>query len=183
MSRLRFCLPAIAAAAMALAVPAASQASQPCRGAYAVPNAANAATVRHATLCLLNRERARHGLPRLRQQGSLTRAASTYARLMVAQGFFDHVSPAGSTLAQRIKRTKYLRGVRAWSVGENLAWGAGSAAAPAQIVTAWMHSAGHRANILRGSFREIGIGIAAGAPRPGGGSGGTYATEFGGRKR
>ena len=46
-----------------------------------------------------------------------------------------------------------------------------------------MHSAGHRANILSGSFREIGIGIAAGAPRPGGGSGGTYATEFGGRHR
>jgi uncharacterized protein YkwD len=183
MSRLSVCLPAIAAAVLALAAPAASQASQPCRGAHAVPDAANAATVRHAMLCLLNRERARRGLPRLRQQRSLTSAASTYARLMVAQGFFDHVSPAGSTMAQRIKRTNYLRGVRAWSVGENLAWATGSAAAPAQIVTGWMHSAGHRANILSGSFREIGIGIAAGAPRPGGGEGGTYAAEFGGRHR
>ncbi|MEA2391126.1 MAG: hypothetical protein QOK31_1235, partial [Solirubrobacteraceae bacterium] len=36
---------------------------------------------------------------------------------------------------------------------------------------------GHRANILRGSFREIGIGIALGTPA--GGSGATYTTDFG----
>ena len=185
MRRLRFSLPAIALAMGALAVPTTAAAAASCAGAHAAPSTHNAAAVRHATLCLLNRQRARHGLPRLRQQRALTRAASAYARLMVRQGFFDHVSPAGSTMTQRIKRTNYLRGVRGWSIGENLAWGAGSAGTPAKIVGAWMRSPGHRRNILDGSFREIGIGVAAGAPRGAGASvaGGTYATEFGVRSR
>ena len=46
------------------------------------------------------------------------------------------------------------------------------------MVRAWMNSAGHRANILSRSFKQIGIGIANGAPN--GGSGATYATDFGG---
>ena len=43
-----------------------------------------------------------------------------------------------------------------------------------------MNSPGHRANILSGSFRAIGIGIAAGTPY-GGGGGATYTTDFGRR--
>lgn len=183
MRRLRFTLPAIALALGALAVPAAADAAHPCAGAYTTPTAANAAKVRHATLCLLNRERARHGLPRLRAQRSLRHAASSYAHLMVRHGFFDHVSPGGLTMTARIERTNYLRGARGWTIGENLAWGAGSAGTPASIVAAWMHSAGHRANILNGRFREIGVGIAAGAPQGAGRAvrAGTYATEFGAR--
>jgi uncharacterized protein YkwD len=181
MRRLRFTLPAIALALCALAAPTAATAAPACAGAHAAPTAHNSAAVRHATLCLLNRQRVRHGLPRLRRQRSLTHAAASYARLMVRQGFFDHVSPGGSTLTERIKRTNYLRGVRGWSIGENLAWGAGSSGSPAKIVTAWMRSPGHRRNILDPGFREIGIGVAAGAPRGAGASvaAGTYATEFG----
>jgi uncharacterized protein YkwD len=185
MRRLRFLLPAVATAATALAAPAGATAAPGCAGANVVPRATTTAVVRHATLCLLNRQRVRHGLPRLRAQRSLTHAASTYANLMVRQGFFDHVSPGGSTMSIRIAHTRYLHGVRAWSIGENLAWGAGSAGTPKAIVNAWMHSAGHRRNILDRHFREIGIGVAPGAPRGAGASvpGGTYATEFGTRRR
>jgi uncharacterized protein YkwD len=183
MRRLRFLLPALALLATLIALPTASASaaghSAACRGANLAPSARHAVAVRHATLCLLNRERARHGLPRLREHRSLRNAATKYARLMVAKRFFDHVSPAGSTLGSRIKRTNYLHHTRAWSLGENLAWGSGGAATPAQIVNAWMHSAGHRANILNGKFREIGIGIALGSPR--GGAGATYVNEFGRR--
>jgi uncharacterized protein YkwD len=181
MRRLRFLLPALTIAAIALTLPASSVAASGCAGAGAHPSKANAAVVRHATLCLLNRQRIRHGLPRLRQHRSLTRAARGYASLMVRHRFFDHVSPSGSTMAQRIKRTRYLHGVRGWSLGENLAWGAGSAATPAQIVEAWMRSPGHRRNILDGRFREIGIGIATGAPRRTAAPGATYVNEFGRR--
>jgi uncharacterized protein YkwD len=180
---MRRLLPAFALAALAsclLTLPAAASAARPCAGSGARPTAANAARVRHATLCLLNRQRAAHGLPRLREQRSLAHAARSYAHQMVRHRFFDHVSPSGSTMAQRVKRTRYLRGVRGWSLGENLAWGAGSSATPANIVRAWMRSPGHRRNILDGTFREIGIGIAAGAPTgtPGGA---TYVNEFGRR--
>jgi uncharacterized protein YkwD len=180
MRRLRLLLPALATAAALAVVPATASAARSCPGAHLAPSAAHAAQVRTATLCLVNRQRVRHGVPRLHRQRSLSRAASRYARLMVAQHFFDHVSPAGSTMAQRIKRTNYLRGTRAWALGENLAWGAGRSATPAQIVTAWMHSPGHRRNILDGTFHEIGIGIALGAPN--GAAGATYVNEFGRRR-
>jgi uncharacterized protein YkwD len=170
---------ALAAVAALLALPASSHAAA-CRGANLAPSAQHAAQMRQATLCLLNRQRARHGLPRLRAQRALSHAAARYARQMVRHRFFDHVSPAGSTMAQRIKRTNYLRDTRGWSLGENLAWGAGSRATPRQIVAAWMRSAGHRRNILSGGFREVGVGIAMGAPT--GGAGATYVNEFGRRR-
>jgi uncharacterized protein YkwD len=180
MRRLRFLLPAFALAATLLALPTANaDAAATCRGAHLKPTRTHAVAVRHATLCLLNRQRAAHGLPRLREHRSLSTAAKKYARLMIAKHFFDHVSPAGSTMASRIKRTNYLKHKRSYALGENIAWGSGGLATPAQIVDAWMHSAGHRANILNGSFREIGIGIALGAPN--GGSGATYVNDFGRR--
>jgi uncharacterized protein YkwD len=188
MRRLRILPPALALAlalaATLLGLPATSSAASrgtasACRGAYLTPTAAHAVQVRRATLCLLNRERARHGLRRLRLHRSLGHAARKYARLMVAKRFFSHVSPAGSTMARRVKRTNYLRDTRGWSLGENLAWGSGSSATPARIVTAWMRSAGHRRNILDRAFREIGIGVALGAPV--GGSWATYVNEFGRR--
>jgi uncharacterized protein YkwD len=181
MRRLRFLLPAFAST-VALATTgfaAAPASAATCAGANLTPSTAHAAQIRAATLCLLNRQRARHGLRRLRAQRSLSHAATKYARLMVAKHFFDHVSPAGSTMASRIERTRYLHHTRAWSLGENLAWGAGMASTPAQIVNAWMHSPPHRRNILDPSFREIGVGVALGSPT--GRAGATYVNEFGRR--
>jgi uncharacterized protein YkwD len=177
MRRLR--LLTLALAATLLALPATAGAATYCRGANLAPSPAHAAQARAATLCLLNRERTRRGLPRLHAHRSLRHAATKYARLMVAKRFFNHISPAGTTMAQRIKRTRYLRHTRAWSLGENIAWGSAGVATPARIVSAWMRSAGHRANILDRRFREIGIGIALGAPT--GGAGATYVNEFGHR--
>ena len=180
---LRLFLPAFATAATlgALLVPAVSSAATGCAGASDRPSAANAAQVRSATLCLLNQQRADHHLAALREHPSLEHAATNYAALMVHEDFFGHVSPSGSTMVQRIDRTAYLHGVRGWSLGENLAWGSGSASTPAEIVNAWMHSPPHRANILDGTFREIGIGVASGAPTSPGQSGATYVNEFGRR--
>ena len=182
MRRLRLLLPAFAAT-LFLAAPAPA-AEAACSGASLRPSPSNLTKVRSATLCLLNHERARHGLRKLRRQHALGRAAAGYARLMVHQGFFAHVSPTGSTMEQRIRRTSYLRGARSWAIGENLAWGAGRRASAREIVAAWMHSPGHRANILNGTFTEIGIGLAPGAPsraRAAAGAG-TFVTEFGTRR-
>jgi len=183
MSRLRLGLPALALA-LVLILPAGASAAG-CRGAHLRPTAKNGVAMRHATLCLLNRQRARYGLARLREQRVLGKVAARYSRLMVREGFFAHVSPSGSTMVARVERTSYLRGVRAWSLGENLAWGAGGSATPARIVRAWMHSPGHRRNILDGSYREIGIGVVRGAPRRAGAAraAATYTTEFGHRVR
>jgi uncharacterized protein YkwD len=99
---------------------------------------------------------------------------------MVRGNFFGHVAPSGSTPTSRIRKGGYMRGTRSWRIGENLAWGVGSSSTPRATMSNWMNSAGHRANILNPSFREIGIGIAKGAPGYPGGV--TYTTHFGARR-
>jgi uncharacterized protein YkwD len=102
----------------------------------------------------------------------------------VRHDFFDHVSRVtGSTLVGRVKRTAYLARAQGWSLGENLAWGAGSRATPRETVQAWMRSPGHRQNILTRNFREIGVGVVLGAPAdlPNGLRAATYTTDFGAR--
>jgi uncharacterized protein YkwD len=101
---------------------------------------------------------------------------------MDARNYFDHTSRGGASFVDRIRRTRYLKGARGWVVGENIAWGSGSLATPRSIMRAWMNSPGHRANILNRRFREIGVGIAKGAPAAGVGNGATYATSFGARR-
>ncbi|HET6551409.1 MAG TPA: CAP domain-containing protein [Solirubrobacter sp.] len=158
------------------AAPAIADAS--CSGAKRTPAAQGLRHATHATLCLLNRERARHGLSRLHLSRKLSRAARGHARAMVHQHFFAHESLNGATFDARIKRTGWTRSRRSYTLGENIGWGGGSLATPRSMVRGWMASAGHRANILAGDFSAIGIGIANGAPS--GGAGATYATDFGG---
>jgi uncharacterized protein YkwD len=158
------------------AAPAAANAAG-CSGADSTPAQLGGKASR-VTLCLLNRQRAAHGIRALRADGKLARAARGHARDMVAQHYFSHTSRSGASFSARIKRTGWTRTRRSYTVGENIGWGGGSLSTPRQMVRAWMSSAGHRANILDRSFNLIGIGIANGAPT--GGSGATYATDFGG---
>jgi uncharacterized protein YkwD len=168
-----------------LALPAASPAAKrraACPNANLAPTAANVALVRAAVLCLHNRERRAHGLSPLRENTRLRRAAKGHSGDMVAQGYFAHDSLSGAGMADRILGTGYARG-QGWSLGENIAWGTGSLATAAEIQRAWMNSPGHRDNILRREFREIGIGIAVGAPVDAGGlDGATYTADFGVRR-
>jgi uncharacterized protein YkwD len=165
----------------AAAADAAKRAKRDCANVHVTPTAGNLAAVREAVLCLHNRERAAHGLPSLRENARLRRAAEAHAGDMVAQHYFAHDSLSGADMVERILRTGYGRG-RGWSLGENIAWGTGSLATAAEIQRAWMDSPGHRANILRQQFREIGIGIALGAPVGSGGDGATYTADFGVRR-
>jgi uncharacterized protein YkwD len=174
------------AAVLALAAmlaPAGAQA-RGCANTSVKPTAANLEVVRSAVLCLHNAERARHRLPKLRESPRLRRAAARHAQHMVGARFFDHTTPAGQTMADRIRRTGYTSGARAWSIGENIAWASGRHASAAQIQRSWMRSAGHRANILQRAFREVGIGIEPGVPVriSASQSGATFTTDFGFRR-
>jgi uncharacterized protein YkwD len=182
---------AILLALVALLVPAGAQArpeanaaQNGCANTNLKPTRANLELVRAAVLCLHNRERARDGLPRLRENPLLRHAAERHSDNMVGERFFDHTSPSGSTMLERIRRTGYTKRARSWVLGENIAWGSGSLATAAQIQRSWMRSPGHRANILQRSFREIGIGIESGLPvrLSAAQSGATYTTDFGVRR-
>lgn len=160
-------------ALFALAGPSAAQADT-CHGTSVKPDAAHMAQVREATLCLLNVERRNHGLPALQPSMKLRRASERHSLSMVRAHYFQHGDFMG-----RIEKSGYLTNVSVWTVGENLAWGGGTVATPASIVDMWMHSPGHRANVLSRRYREVGIGVADGTPN--GIPGGTYTTDFGRR--
>jgi uncharacterized protein YkwD len=170
----------VVALAMLATAPSA-MAERACPSASAMPAKAAKRTMVRATLCTLNAQRARHGLKPLRLNKRLSKAARRHARDMVRRRYFAHDSLGGGTFVDRIRHTGYLKGANSWSLGENLAWGSHNRAAPRAITEMWMNSAGHRANILSPAFREVGIGLAIGAPGASGPAA-TYATEFGSRR-
>jgi uncharacterized protein YkwD len=156
--------------------------AQACANTELVPDAANVAAVRAAVLCLHNRERSARGLAPLKEHAKLREAAEAHSVNMVDGSFFSHDAPGGVDMADRILGTGYARN-QGWSLGENIAWGTGDLATAAEIHRAWMRSPGHKSNILRRQFREIGIGIAIGAPVDSGGlDGATYTADFGVRR-
>jgi uncharacterized protein YkwD len=123
-----------------------------CPGAGARAGHASSARMRWALLCLVNRQRARHGRGALHADGRLMRAAGRHARDMAHRHYFGHVSPSGSSPMQRVRSAGW-RG----NVGEAIAWGCGSLSSPRSIVRAWMASAPHRA-ILLGGAHAVGVG-------------------------
>jgi uncharacterized protein YkwD len=167
----------IVLAAALVAAPSAS-AARTCESAGATPAKAAKRTLVLATLCTLNAERDRFGLRALKLNKQLSTAARRHARDMVRRDYFGHDSLGGGTFVDRILRSGYLRGTRSWTVGENIAWGTYDHSVPRVITRMWMGSPGHRANILNSSFRDVGIGVAIGAPGVTG-PGATYATDFG----
>jgi uncharacterized protein YkwD len=130
---------------------------------------------------LLNRERVKRGLRPLRRSAALDEAARWQSHDMVARGYFAHERPGGPSLSKRIRKAGYLAGARSWAVGENIAWGEGSYSTPRSIMSSWMKSPGHRANILRRRFEHVGVGLAQGIPGRSGQEGVTATTDFGAR--
>jgi uncharacterized protein YkwD len=131
------------------------------------------------TLCLINAVRHNHGVPAVRLDPRLSRAARAHSRDMVRRRYFSHTTPEGLSFADRIRGTGYMRAARRWYVGENLAWGWRGRGSAGRIVRAWMHSPPHREVMLNPSFREVGIGIVSGVPRPLPPGGATYTADFG----
>lgn len=115
-------------------------------------------------LCLINDQRAANGLQPVTPSSQLRQAAMSHSHEMIVESYFEHTSPAGLTFMDRIEETGYMRGAKAWTVGENLVWGTGPLSTPQSLVTAWMNSPPHRENLLRPTYREIGIAALPGTP-------------------
>jgi uncharacterized protein YkwD len=154
----------------------------PCQNTELTPEAANLPLVRTAVLCLVNQERANHGESPLVLDTDLQQAAEQHAEELVRDDYFAHVSPSGLTPVERIRDTGYLPGPSfGYVIGENLAWGTLSLSTPQSIVSAWIASPGHLANILETRYRDTGVAIYPAVPPSlgGGQPGATYAQEFG----
>ena len=97
---------------------------------------------------LVNKERTSRGLK------ALTLNETLYDKAMIRSNellkLFSHTRPNGSSCFT------VLDGISYYSAGENIAAGQRT---PKEVVTAWMNSPGHRANILNSSFTDIGVGL------------------------
>ena len=103
---------------------------------------------------LTNLERAKYGLKPLTEDWELSRVARYKSQDMHDRRYFDHNSPTYGTPFQMMKAF----GLSYRSAGENIAMGYRT---PQSVVTGWMNSSGHRANILNSSYTKIGVGYVA----------------------
>ncbi|MEX3747365.1 MULTISPECIES: SafA/ExsA family spore coat assembly protein [Lysinibacillus] len=108
-------------------------------------------SVEQEVVKLVNAERAKAGLPALKEDWELSRVAKYKSQDMHDKKYFDHTSPTYGTPFTMMKNF----GISYKSAGENIAQGQPSAE---EVVKAWMNSSGHRANILNESYTHIGVG-------------------------
>ena len=140
-----------AAAQEAAQKAAAQEAAQKATAQQEVKNENNNTVVSYAekVVKLVNEERAKEGLAPLGIDKNVEKAALVRAKEI--QSSFSHTRPNGSSFATVLKEN----GVTYRGAGENIAWGQKT---PEQVVTAWMNSPGHRANIMNAKYTKIGVG-------------------------
>lgn len=175
-------VPAATEASRSAAASIAEALATPCQNTEVTPEAGNVALVEAAVLCLINHERASHGERPLRLNADLQRAAAEHDQELISADYFAHVSPSGLTPVDRIRATGYVPGPSfGYVLGENLAWGTLGLSTAQSIVTAWIASPGHLANILESQYVDTGIAVLPSVPPSlsGGEQGATYAQEFG----
>ena len=175
---------AVLAATCTFVLAGAAQAYAECPNADTIPTAENLEDIRAALICLHNEERAKGYVPALRSDARLTAAASKHAQDMVTTGYFGHDTPSGVNPFDRMRAEGYIsRGV-AWNASETIAWAVGPRATPRSVMSAWLEATSQRLTLLAPDFRDIGVGIALGAPvprEPGSMPAVTYAVDYGWR--
>lgn len=114
---------------------------------------------------LVNKERAAAGLPALKLNTKLSGVAEKKAEDLRDKNYFAHQSPTYGSPFDMMKQF----GISYKSAGENIAKGQKT---PAAVMTGWMNSAGHKANILSSNFTEIGVGYVTDS------KGGTYWVQM-----
>jgi uncharacterized protein YkwD len=153
---------AVAVGALAFAQPASSADYGRYLAPVSVcPNQANpAASVARkvrAMRCLLNFARKERGLRALRWNARLDRAAVLKLGDNMRCDEFSHTA-CGKPFLSVFRRSRYLTAsTGSYAVGENLAWGQGDFGTPRLILLAWLRSDGHRHNLFRRGWREMGV--------------------------
>jgi len=117
-------------------------------------------------LCLVNQERAKHGLHALGLDSTLTRAAQQHSNDQARMHEMSHDGSDGSSPGDRCQRAGFN-----WnSVAENVAYGYKD---ETTCMKEWMQSPGHRANILSPKNTMFGSAVAYGGGTP------YYTQDFG----
>lgn len=117
-----------------------------------VEETAELSAYEQAVVTLVNEEREKNGLRPLAADKKLSYIARLKSQDMSDKRYFSHTSPTYGTPFQMMKDF----GIKYKSAGENIAMGQRT---PSEVVTAWMNSPGHRANILNPNYGKIGVGF------------------------
>jgi len=142
----------VAAPVLAVAGPAFAAESAHAAGTKSV--AVDKVAYENQVVALTNAQRKAHGCGALRIDARLVQAARAHSTDMVQQGYFSHTGSNGSSFVAREINAGYpKKGPSA----ENIAWGYRT---PQDVVTGWMNSPGHRANILNCGSVAVGVGLA-----------------------
>nr|WP_040347567.1 CAP domain-containing protein [Neobacillus bataviensis] len=116
------------------------------------PTTGNVSQYVQQVINLTNAERSKNGLPALKADTQLSGVAQKKAVDMQQNHYFSHTSPTYGSPFDMMRDF----GVTYKSAGENIAQGQRT---PQEVVTAWMNSEGHRANILSSKYTNIGVGF------------------------
>lgn len=100
-----------------------------------------------------NKQRVLNGLTELTTSSALSLSAKNKLDDMFKKQYFEHLSPTGEGVETIAEEAGYAFAI----VGENLALG--DFTSSSAIVTAWMNSPKHRANILYTEYEDIGIAV------------------------
>jgi uncharacterized protein YkwD len=119
----------------------------------------------------VNQTRVAHGLRPLKVDVRLVRAARSHSAEMLRGNYFAHGDFHGRMVAFHVLGPQ---------AGENLAWGNGPYASTQSIISEWLASPEHRANLLHAGWTRIGIGITTGTFLGNGGSS-VVTADFAGR--
>ncbi|TYP74088.1 CAP domain-containing protein [Paenibacillus methanolicus] len=114
------------------------------------PASSDSSQFAQQVLTLVNKERANAGLKPLSLNASLSKVAMAKAQDMYNNNYFSHQSPTYGSPFDMMKAF----GITYRTAGENIAKGQRT---PQEVMTQWMNSPGHRANILKNGYTQIGI--------------------------
>ena len=136
----------------------------------------DASTAQVAMQCLTNYARAQQGLAPLQLNTTLNTAGQAKLKSNISCAEFSH-TPCGQPFDTVF--SSYVQGATSYQIGENIAWGTGSYGTPRQAMNGWVHSAGHRENILTAAYAELGIGYLPGQTFQGYEGATLWSQEFG----
>jgi uncharacterized protein YkwD len=138
--------------------------------------ALDAAAAQLAMQCLTNYARAQESLAPLQLNTTLNAAGEAKLKSDITCAEFTH-TPCGQPFESVF--ATYVAGATSYQIGENIAWGTGSYGTPRQTMSSWLHSTGHRENILTAAYAELGIGYLPGQTFQGSSGATLWSQEFG----
>ena len=109
--------------------------------------------------CMTNFARRHARIGRFSRSAKLDSSSDRKGEDILRCDSFSHYA-CGRDFTFWLQRVNYIGGC--WNAGENIAYGTGDLGTTRSVFRAWMHSTGHRQNILSGSYSQLGVSLRVG---------------------